>query len=578
MEYCNGSAWTSIGGGSITLGASASATNPQVSGDATTGFFSPAASTVAVSTGGTERFRVNASGNVGIGTTSPATTLHVYQSTGVTRVAAQNNSALVELAADPANGYVSTEGTGPLQLRASSATDQMTITTGGFVGIGTTSPANGLTLYNQVLQVDAPGGNAQMRVDSNPTGRAEILFGDNDGTSTFFALGKDSTNSNFVIAYGSSINGGSNIVLNSSGNVGIRTTAPATSLDVAGTVRSTAQVVPSSGAGVELLYSGGQGYVTAFDRTGSAYLPLNVTGLPLALNATGGGYVGIGTTSPTFPFTVQNNLGVSSGGHILTWAGQSNSGTSAGIYTGYVADGSAITGSLVGSGGNATGGNVLFLGNNINSQLLTLSSGNVGIGTTAPGQVLQVAGTVAATGALGGTVNANGVYQYDNGTNGFVAAYGSGGVARDLDIDGQNLHLFTGSTYTEKLTILSGGNVGIGTTSPQTTLQVNGGVSVGVVTLTSNYTATSSNYLILCNPNSGGFTITLPPAQNKGQIIIIKDIGTSNNCSFQTQGSDTFGDTGGTSNAIGPYSNPQVSLVADGISSWWYLVLPGPTH
>jgi hypothetical protein len=46
-------------------------------GDTNTGVFYPAADTVAVSTGGTERMRVNASGNVGIGTASPSGPLNV---------------------------------------------------------------------------------------------------------------------------------------------------------------------------------------------------------------------------------------------------------------------------------------------------------------------------------------------------------------------------------------------------------------------------------------------------------------------------------------------------------------------
>lgn len=56
--------------GQVDLGTSTSATNPQVTGDATTGLFSPTSDAISFSNGGTEIMRVNATG-VGIGTTSP---------------------------------------------------------------------------------------------------------------------------------------------------------------------------------------------------------------------------------------------------------------------------------------------------------------------------------------------------------------------------------------------------------------------------------------------------------------------------------------------------------------------------
>ena len=46
-------------------------------GDANNGFFFPAADTIAASTSGTERLRIDSSGNVGIGKTNPTAKLHV---------------------------------------------------------------------------------------------------------------------------------------------------------------------------------------------------------------------------------------------------------------------------------------------------------------------------------------------------------------------------------------------------------------------------------------------------------------------------------------------------------------------
>ena len=51
-------------------------------GDTNTGMFFPAADTIAFAEGGTEAMRLDANGNVGIGTTSPATKLQVAGASG----------------------------------------------------------------------------------------------------------------------------------------------------------------------------------------------------------------------------------------------------------------------------------------------------------------------------------------------------------------------------------------------------------------------------------------------------------------------------------------------------------------
>jgi len=59
-------------------GVDGTASNPSYEGtDSNTGIFYPAADTVAIGTGGSERMRVDTSGNVGIGTSSPAAKLSV---------------------------------------------------------------------------------------------------------------------------------------------------------------------------------------------------------------------------------------------------------------------------------------------------------------------------------------------------------------------------------------------------------------------------------------------------------------------------------------------------------------------
>jgi hypothetical protein len=71
-------AGTAVISGTLTAAAgSAAAPTITATGDTNTGIFFPAADTVGMSTGGSERMRIDSSGNVGIGTSSPAEKLDV---------------------------------------------------------------------------------------------------------------------------------------------------------------------------------------------------------------------------------------------------------------------------------------------------------------------------------------------------------------------------------------------------------------------------------------------------------------------------------------------------------------------
>jgi len=113
--------------------------------------------------------------------------------------------------------------------------------------------------------------------------------------------------------------------------------------------------------------------------------------------------------------------------------------------------------------------------------------------------------------------------------------------------------------------VVNAGNSGFLTTTPTSTVSVNGSFGRVYTTKTANYTLTSTDYGIICNTNS--FTLTLPTAASiAGREYFIKQIGSGTTITIATTSSQTIdGAVPSTYNLTTQYS--RLCVFSDG-SNW----------
>jgi hypothetical protein len=216
--------------------------------------YSPAANTFAVGTGGgigspVERMRINSSGNVGIGSSSPGFILDVQGSTANTsriNVLRTGGAGVgVQILSTGSDGGIAATNSGPLNLYTSDL-ERMRVTAAGNVGIGTSSPATQLQVAgevraNTVVSVGTGAGtsggddnlirpsaaSAFLNIKGG-SGRAKISIA-NDAMS----MSSGSAAMQFFTSAGTSTSFGTERMrITDAGNVGIGTSSPSYKLQV----------------------------------------------------------------------------------------------------------------------------------------------------------------------------------------------------------------------------------------------------------------------------------------------------------------------------------------------------------
>ncbi|MDO8739951.1 MAG: hypothetical protein Q7J54_00060, partial [Candidatus Woesearchaeota archaeon] len=283
----------------------------------------------------------------------------------------------------------------PRSAGATWETEVLTLTQNGNVGIGTTSPG-------VKLEVSGPG------VTGSPWLSESIRWYASSHPSIYGSLWVDMSGTQSGIAIGSM--GTKNIFMMSDGNVGIGTTSPSTLLTVKQSATDTS-FTGTSDTGIRIrLASDANGLaVLGFARADTEDMARIA-----AERTSSGSYLRFGTSNAY-------TSGVTNTAMTIDYNGNVGIGTTSPAYKLDVNGPARILGSLYMDNNYVVGVNqLIFTSPTVNewrlatynddklyivreaSKFVTVdTSGNVGIGTTTPGEKLEVAGNVKITGLVG---------------------------------------------------------------------------------------------------------------------------------------------------------------------------------
>jgi hypothetical protein len=406
--------------------------------------------------------------------------------------------------------WTSSSALGNSSIVDSASAVAMTINPSGDVGIGTTSPSERLHLFgNTFRQNDASNSFGYTISTTSATTTLATLFG----------------GSSFGIRTGGS--GSDNFHINSTGNVGIGYTAPATKLSVNGT----ALINTNTDNGVDRLQVNGSALAST--------LKFNTSGQTTTISNYYAGGTGqniwIGNGGASSNSSAQYNVSLGQNALVAVTSGFFNVGIggsallsltsgSGNMAIGFealplVTSGTANTAIGVNALGNSTGSDNTAIGNAA-LLLMTTPSNNIGIGRDAGRRI-----------SGGGNNQTSSESVYIGNDTRSSANGNSNEIVIGHNAIGQGSNTVTLGNSSITKTFLRG-NTMVNTTTDNNIdeLQVNGSISgtgfkQNYVTKTGTYTATTDDYVIDCT--SGTFTVNLPALVGRtGMVLIIKNSGT----------------------------------------------------
>ena len=358
-------------------------------------------------------------------------------------------------------------------------------TTGGNVGIGTTSPASLLSLQGN----GASNGMGQLQI-VNPSGSANTGFWFDAGTASNAISYMDADTS---VKFPAIILRDRTDTVNNLAEIGLGRTGS-----------NFMSAMGRNDFGIANLTSGKSLF---FGTNGGA----GATAQMVIANT---GNVGIGTTSPSQLLTVGNNnqFTVSSAGSVNMAGGIVAQGAIYGLSvnaynyvdSGYGVDKMTLAG---GAGGSAT--DYVSFSTNSTEKVRILTNGNVGIGTTSPQAKLTITNTGASNQLL---------FEDSGAASG--QHFGSLGFSQ-----GQFNFNILNDAYatTSRMVIDKSGNVGIGTTSPIASLQVNGSMVLGNIATLPNMSGGMTAGNVISNFNNLGGLLLKKTSTGTGDYFEAQD-------------------------------------------------------